>query len=68
MDVTLTMNRTDRIVEKVFRGQLTVVVAALVLGIGERQFYQIKARVKKQGGIDVNGTRSAPSRIVAGPA
>jgi CBS domain-containing protein len=44
--------------EKVFRGELTVVDAALVLGIGER-FY----RINKQGWIDVNGTRSAPSRV-----
>jgi hypothetical protein len=37
-------------IEKVsLRGELTVVDAALVLGVGERQFYRIKARVKKQG-------------------
>jgi hypothetical protein len=50
-------------VDKVFRDELTVVNAPLVRGIGE-QFYWIN----KQGSIDVNGTRSAPSRVVAGPA
>jgi transposase len=37
------------IIQRVFRSELTVVEAAVVLGIGERQCYRIKAQVKKDG-------------------
>jgi transposase-like protein len=45
---TLTMKEEKRleIIQRVFRGELTVVEAAMVTGVGERQCYRIKARVK----------------------
>src|SRR5512135_2565543 len=48
---TLTMKDEKRlkVIQRVFQGEMTVVQAALVLGIGERQCYRIKARVKKGG-------------------
>jgi len=62
---TLTMKDEKRIavIQRVFRGELTVVEAAMVLGVSERQCYRIKARVKQQGvkGV-VHGNRGRPSR------
>jgi transposase len=48
---TLTMKEEKRleIIQRVFRGELTMGKASLVLGVSERQCYRIKARVKKQG-------------------
>jgi hypothetical protein len=37
------------VIRRVFRDELTVVEAALVLGVSERQFYRGKARVTKTG-------------------
>ena len=58
--ITLTMKETKRleIVQRVFRGELTVQKAALVLGVSERQCYRVKARVTK-GGVKgvVHGNR-----------
>ena len=51
MDITLTMKEQKRIeiIERALRNDLTVVEAAMVLGVSERQCYRIKARVKEQG-------------------
>jgi transposase len=48
---TLTMKDEKRleIIHRVFRSELTVTQAALVLGISERQCYRVKARVGKAG-------------------
>ncbi len=48
---TLTMREEKRlkIVERIYRGELTVVEAALVLGVSERQCYRIKGRVSELG-------------------
>src|SRR4029450_8866704 len=48
---TLTMKEEKRleIIQRVFRGELTMGKASLVLGVSERQCYRIKARVKQQG-------------------
>lgn len=48
---TLTMQDEKRIeiIERVFRGELAVLGAAVILGISERQFYRIKRRVHQQG-------------------
>src|SRR5574341_276884 len=62
---TLTMKDEKRltIIQRVFRGEVTVVQAALVLGISERQCYRIKARVKKGGAKGlVHGNRGRPSK------
>src|SRR6266545_5733018 len=62
---TLTMKDEKRlkIIQGVFQGEVTVVQAALVLGISERQCYRIKARVKKGGAKGVvHGNRGRPSK------
>jgi len=48
---TLTMKDEKRleIIQRVFRGELTMAEAGLVLGVSERQCYRIKARVNQQG-------------------
>ena len=48
---TLTMKEEKRleIIQRVFRGELTMGKASLVVGVSERQCYRIKARVKRQG-------------------
>jgi transposase len=48
---TLTMQDEKRIetIQRVFRGELTMGKAALLLGISERQCYRIKRRVGKEG-------------------
>ena len=48
---TLTMKDEKRleIINRVYRGELTVVQAALVLGVSERQCYRIKTQVSKGG-------------------
>jgi transposase len=49
--ITLTMQDEKRldVIQRVYRGELTVVQAALVMGVSERQGYRIKARVGKAG-------------------
>lgn len=62
---TLTMKEEKRleVIQRVFRGELTVAKAALVLGVSERQCYRIKARVTKRGaGGVVHGNRGRPSK------
>ena len=48
---TLTMQEQKRIeiIQRVFRGELTVLRAAVILGISERQCYRIKRRVHQDG-------------------
>jgi transposase len=48
---TLTMQDEKRLdaIQRVYRSELTVVQAALAMGISERQCYRIKARVRKVG-------------------
>ena len=48
---TLTMKDEKRldIIQRVYRSELTVVQAALVMGVSERQCYRVKARVGKAG-------------------
>jgi predicted DNA-binding transcriptional regulator YafY len=74
--ITLTMKDDRRldIIQRVYRSELTVVQAALVMGVSERQCYRVKARVGKAGAkgvvhatVDgrVNGrSRGRLSRIV----
>lgn len=62
---TLTMKDEKRIevIQRVFRGELTVGKAALVLGISERQCYRMKARVTEQGARGVvHGNRGRPCK------
>ena len=49
--ITLTMQDEKRldVIQRVYRGELTVVQAALVMGVSERQCYRVKARVGKAG-------------------
>jgi transposase-like protein len=59
---TLTMQDEKRIeiIQRVFRGELTVLRAAVILGISERQCYRIKRRVHQEGlkGV-IHGNRAA---------
>ena len=62
---TLTMKEDKRleVIQRVFRGELTVAKAALVLGVSERQCYRIKARVTRRGARGVvHGNRGRPSK------
>jgi transposase len=62
---TLTMQDEKRleVIERVFRGELTVSSAAVVLGISERQCYRVKGRVSKEGpkGV-IHGNRGRPCK------
>jgi transposase len=62
---TLTMKEEKRleVIQRVFREELTVAEAALVLGVSERQCYRIKARVTQHGAKGVvHGNRGRPSK------
>jgi transposase len=62
---TLTMKEEKRleILQRVFQAELTVVEAALILGVSERQCYRMKARVTKQGAKGVvHGNRGRPCK------
>ena len=62
---TLTMKDEKRldVIQRVYRSELTVVQAALVLGVSERQCYRIKARVGKAGAKGVvHGNRGRPCK------
>ncbi len=49
--IVLTMEEQKRVevIHRVFRGEMTMAEAALVLGVTERQSYRIKARIRKEG-------------------
>jgi hypothetical protein len=54
----------------VFRAELTMGKASLVLGVSEPQCYRIKARVKQQGVkgvVDGNRRRQLMNRLLDGP-
>ena len=62
---TLTMQDEKRldVIQRVYRGELTVVQAALVMGLSERQCYRVKARVGKAGAKGVvHGNRGRPCK------
>jgi transposase len=62
---TLTMKEEKRpeLIQRVFRGELTVVEAGMVIGVSERQCYRIKARVTKRGAKGVvHGNRGRPCK------
>jgi transposase len=49
--IVLTMKEQRRVevIQRVFRGEMTMAEAALVLGVTERQSYRIKARIREEG-------------------
>ena len=62
---TLTMRDEKRldVIQRVYRSELTVGQAALVLGLSERQCYRVKARVSKAGAKGVvHGNRGRPCK------
>jgi hypothetical protein len=62
---TLTMKEEKRleVIQRVFRGELTVVEAGVVIGVSERQCYRIKAGVTKRGAKGVvHGNRGRPCK------
>ena len=66
--IALTMREQQRVavIERVFRGELTMAEAALVLGVSERQSFRIKARIRKEGVRGVihgNRGRSSPRKL-----
>lgn len=62
--IVLTMKEQQRVavIERVFRGELTMAEAAMVLGVSERQSFRIKARIRKEGvhGV-IHGNRGRAS-------
>jgi len=66
--IALTMREQQRVavVERVFRGELTMAEAAMVLGVSERQSFRIKARIRKEGVRGVihgNRGRRSPRKL-----
>ena len=62
---TLTMKEEKRleVIQRVYRSELTMEKAALVLGISERQCYRVKARVNEDGAKGVvHGNRGRPCK------
>jgi DNA-directed RNA polymerase sigma subunit (sigma70/sigma32) len=62
---TLTMKEEKRleIVQRLFRGELTVMEAEVVIGVSERQCYRIKAKVTERGAKGVaHGNRGRPCK------
>jgi len=62
---TLTMRDEKRldVIQRVYRSELTVKQAALVMGLSERQCYRVKARVGKAGAKGVvHGNRGRPCK------
>jgi transposase len=62
---TLTMKEEKRleIIQRVYRGELTVGEAALIVGVSERQCYRIKGRVSEMGAKGVvHGNRGRPCK------
>ena len=62
---TLTMKEEKRLelIQRVFRGELTVVEAGVVIGVSERQCYRIKAKVTERGAKGVvHGNRGRPCK------
>ena len=62
---TLTMRDEKRldVIQRVYRSELTVIEAAQILNISERQCYRVKARVKKAGAKGViHGNRGRPCK------
>lgn len=66
--IALTMREQQRVtvIQRVFRGELTMAEAAMVLGVSERQSFRIKARIGKEGVRGVihgNRGRSSPRKL-----
>ncbi|MGH7411798.1 MAG: ISNCY family transposase [Candidatus Methylomirabilis sp.] len=66
--IALTMREQQRVtvIERVFRRELTMAEAAMVLGISERQSFRLKARIRKEGVRGVihgNRGRSSPRKL-----
>lgn len=62
---TLTMKDEKRldVIQRVYRSELTVGQAALIMGLSERQCYRVKARVSKAGAKGVvHGNRGRPCK------
>jgi hypothetical protein len=62
---TLTMRDEKRlnVIQRVYRSELIVDQAALVMGLSERQCYRVKARMGKVGAKGVvHGNRGRPCR------
>ncbi|MGH7208900.1 MAG: ISNCY family transposase [Nitrospiraceae bacterium] len=66
--IALTMKEQQRVavIERVFRRELTMAEAAMLLGVSERQSFRIKARIRKEGVRGVihgNRGRSSPRKL-----
>jgi transposase len=49
--IVLTMEEQKRVgvIQRVFRGEMTMAEAAMVLGVSERHSFRIKARIREEG-------------------
>ena len=60
--IVLTMAELKRVevIQRVFRGEVTMAEAAMVLGVSERHSFRIKARITKEGGSRGRSWQSRP--------
>ncbi len=53
MKTTIVLTMADQkrveVIQRVFRGEVTMAEAAMVLGVSERHSFWIKARIRKEG-------------------
>src|SRR5437899_4256207 len=47
--LTMKEERRAEVIQRIFRGEMTMAEAALVLGVSERHSYRIKARMREEG-------------------
>src|SRR5437870_12095382 len=60
--LTMKEERRAEVIQRIFRGEMTMAEAALVLGVSERHSYRIKARMREEGvrGV-IHGNRGSHS-------
>ena len=63
--ITLTMEEQQRVavIQRVFRRELTIAEAAVILGVSEGHSVRLKARIRKEGVRGVMHTNRATARI-----
>src|SRR2546422_6814648 len=60
--LTMKEERRAEVIQRIFRGEMTMAEAALVLGVSERHSYRIKARMREEGARGaIHGNRGGHS-------